>query len=60
MQLIEYLIKTYSNEGETVLDMTMGAGGCAIACRNLNRNFIGIELEEKYYNIANQRLNGEI
>lgn len=58
--LIEYLIKTYSNEGETVLDMTMGAGGAAIACRNLNRNFIGIELEEKYYNIAKQRLNGEI
>ena len=50
--LLEYLIKTYTNEGETVLDFTMGSGSTGVACLNTNRNFIGIELDQKYYNIA--------
>jgi DNA modification methylase len=54
--LFEYLIKTYTNEGEIVLDNTMGSGMTAIACMNLNRNFIGIELEEKYFDIAKKRV----
>ena len=54
--LFEYLIKTYSNEGETVLDNCMGSGTTAVACMNTNRNYIGFELEEKYYNIAKQRI----
>ena len=54
--LMEYLIKTYTNEGETVLDFTMGSGTTGVACKNLNRNFIGIELDEKYYNIAKERI----
>ena len=56
--LMEYLIKTYSNEGETVLDFTMGSGTTGVACVNTNRNFIGIELDEKYYNIAKERIEG--
>ena len=56
--LMEYLIKTYTNESETVLDFTMGSGSTGVACRNLNRNFIGIELDEKYFNIAKERING--
>ena len=55
--LMEYLVKTYTNEGETVLDFTMGSGSTGVACKNLNRNFIGIELEEKYFNIAEKRIN---
>ena len=54
--LFEYLIKTYSNEGESVLDNCMGSGTTAVACMNTNRNYIGFELEEKYYNIAKQRI----
>ena len=54
--LLEYLVKTYSNEGDTVLDNTMGSGSTGVACVNLNRNFIGIELEEKYFDIAKQRI----
>ena len=54
--LMEYLIKTYTNENETVLDFTMGSGTTGVACKNLNRNFIGIELDETYYNIAKQRI----
>ena len=54
--LFEYMIKTYTNEGETVLDNTMGSGTTGIACINLNRNFIGIELEEKYLQIAKKRV----
>ncbi len=54
--LIEYLIKTYSNEGDTVLDFCMGSGTTGVACKNLNRNFIGIEKEERYFNIAKERL----
>lgn len=55
--LIEYLIKTYTNENELVLDFTMGSGTTGVACKNLNRNFIGIELDEKYFNIAKERIN---
>lgn len=56
--LMEYLIKTYTNEGETVLDFTMGSGSTGVAAKNLNRNFIGIELDDKYFNIAKERING--
>ena len=55
--LMEYLIKTYTNEGETVLDFTMGSGSTGVACVNTNRNFIGIELDEKYFEIAKKRIN---
>lgn len=54
--LLEYLIKTYTNEGETVLDNCMGSGSTGVACINTNRNFIGIELDENYYQIAQSRL----
>jgi site-specific DNA-methyltransferase (adenine-specific) len=54
--LMEYLIKTYTNEGETVLDFTCGSGTTGVACVNLNRNFIGIEKDEKYFNIAKKRI----
>jgi len=54
--LMEYLIKTYTNENETVLDFTMGSGTTGIACQNLNRNFIGIEKDENYFNIAKKRI----
>jgi len=56
--LLEYLIKTYTLEGETVLDFTMGSGSTGVACKNLSRNFIGIEKEEKYFNIARERIYG--
>lgn len=55
--LLEYLIKTYTNENETVLDNCMGSGSTGVACINTNRNFIGIELSEEYYNIAVRRIN---
>lgn len=55
-ELFEYLIKTYTNEGETVLDNCMGSGTTAIACINTNRNYIGFEKEEKYYNIILDRI----
>jgi site-specific DNA-methyltransferase (adenine-specific) len=54
--LMEYLIKTYTNEGETVLDFTMGSGTTGVACKNLNRSFIGIEKDEKYFKIAKDRI----
>jgi site-specific DNA-methyltransferase (adenine-specific) len=54
--LMEYLIKTYTNEGDLVLDFAMGSGTTGVACMNLNRKFIGIELNEKYFNIALQRI----
>jgi site-specific DNA-methyltransferase (adenine-specific) len=54
--LLEYLIKTYTNEGETVLDNCMGSGSTGVACVNTGRNFIGIEKEEKYFNIAKKRI----
>ena len=54
--LLEYLIKTYTNEGEMVLDFTMGSGSTAIACINTGRNFIGFELDKHYCDIANERI----
>ena len=54
--LLEDLIQTYSNEGNTVLDFTMGSGSTGVACVNTNRNFIGIELDEGYFNIAKKRI----
>ena len=54
--LLEYLIKTYTNEGETVLDNCMGSGSTGVACINTNRNFIGYELDEHYFQIAKERL----
>lgn len=54
--LLEYLIRTYTNEGETVLDNCMGSGSTGIACINTGRNFIGMELDENYFQIAQQRL----
>lgn len=56
VSLLEYLIKTYTNKGETVLDNTMGSGSTGVACINNSRNFIGMELEEKYFEIAQKRL----
>jgi site-specific DNA-methyltransferase (adenine-specific) len=55
--LMKYLIKTYTNENETVLDFTMGSGTTGVAAKNLNRGFIGIELDDKYFNIAKDRIN---
>jgi site-specific DNA-methyltransferase (adenine-specific) len=57
LALMEYMVKTYTNEGDTVLDFTIGSGTTIKACKNLNRNGIGIEKEEKYFNIAKQRIN---
>ena len=54
--LMEYLIKTYTNEGETVLDFTMGSGTTGVAAKNLNRKFIGIELDAGYFEIAKNRI----
>ena len=54
--LLEYLIKTYTLEGETVLDFTMGSGSTGVACLNTNRNFIGIELDKDYFTIAENRI----
>ena len=54
--LLEYLIKTYTQENETVLDFTFGSGSTGVACVNSNRNFIGVELDENYFNIAEKRI----
>ena len=56
VELLEYLIKTYTNEGETVLDFTMGSGSTGVACKNTKRSFIGIEMDEAYFKIAEQRI----
>ena len=56
VELLEYLIKTYTQEGETVLDNTMGSGSTGVAALNLGRKFIGIELDEKYFEIAKSRM----
>lgn len=56
VDLLEYLIRTYTNDGETVLDFTMGSGSTGVACVNTNRHFIGIELDEGYFNIAKKRI----
>lgn len=57
--LLEYLIKTYSNEGMTIFDATMGSGSTGVACKNTNRNFIGIEMNDEYFKIATDRINEE-
>jgi site-specific DNA-methyltransferase (adenine-specific) len=54
--LLEYLIKTYTLENESVLDFTMGSGSTGVACKNLNRNFIGIEKDDRYFEIAKNRI----
>ena len=59
VELMEYLIKTYTNENETVLDFTMGSGSTGVAAGNTNRNFIGIEMDNKYFDIATERINKE-
>ena len=56
VELLEYLIKTYTNENELVLDFTMGSGSTGVACININRKFIGIELDKNYFNIAKKRI----
>ena len=56
--LLEYLIKTYTNENDTVLDFTMGSGSTGVAAKNLNRKFIGIEKDQNYFNIAKNRIEG--
>ena len=56
IECLEWLIKTYTNEEDTVLDNCMGAGSCGIACKNTNRKFIGIELDENYFKIAEDRI----
>jgi site-specific DNA-methyltransferase (adenine-specific) len=57
--LMEYLVKTYTNEGETVLDFTMGSGTTGVAALNLNRKFIGIEMDDAYFDIAKDRIKGD-
>ena len=56
--LLEDLIKTFSNENDLVVDLTMGSGSTGVACKNTNRDFIGIEMSEQYFNIAEKRING--
>jgi len=60
IKLMEYLIKTYTNEKETVLDFTMGSGTTGVACWNTNRDFIGIELDKEYFKIAEERIKNEL
>ena len=57
--LLEYLIKTYTNKGETVLDNCMGGGSTGVACINTGRKFIGMEMNDKYYDAAVARIFGE-
>ena len=59
LSLMEYLVKTYTKENETVLDFTMGSGTTGVACKRLNRNFIGIELDKNYFEIAKKRIEQE-
>ena len=56
LELLEYLVKTYTNEGDTVLDNTMGSGTTGVACVNTNRKFIGIEMDDNYFEIAKKRI----
>lgn len=56
VELMEYLVKTYTNENDVILDFTMGSGTTGVACKNLNRRFIGIELDKKYFKIAKDRI----
>jgi len=56
VELMEYLVKTYTNENESVLDFTMGSGTTGVACKNLNREFIGIEMDDNYFELAKNRI----
>lgn len=58
IELMEYLVKTYTKENDTILDFAMGSGTTGVACVNLTRNFIGIEKDDKYFEIAEKRING--
>ena len=58
VELLEWLVKTYSNEGDIILDSCMGSGTTGIACKNLNRKFIGIELDDNYFEVAKERILG--
>ena len=60
VELLEFLIKTYTNDGGLVLDFTMGSGSTGVACKKLNRNFIGIELDKNYFKIAKERIESTI
>lgn len=60
VDLLEYLIKTYSNENDTILDFTMGSGSTGVACKNINRNFIGIELNDDFFKVATDRILGNV
>lgn len=60
ISLLEYLVKSHTLENETILDFTMGSGTTGVACKNLNRNFIGIELDKNYFNIAKERIEKDI
>jgi site-specific DNA-methyltransferase (adenine-specific) len=60
VDLLEYLIRTYTNDGEIVLDNCMGSGSTGVACLNTNRKFIGIELDDKYFEIAENRIKESI
>jgi site-specific DNA-methyltransferase (adenine-specific) len=57
---MEYLIKTYTNEGELVLDFTMGSGSTMVACKNTSRRGIGIEMDDKYFDIAKKRIENTV
>ena len=59
VELLEYLVKTYTKEGDVVLDFTMGSGSTGVACKHLNRDFIGIELDEDYFELAKRRVDEE-
>ena len=59
VELMEFIVKSYSNEDEVVLDNCMGSGTTGVACKNTNRQFIGIEMDEKYFEIADERINKE-
>ena len=60
LDLMDYLVKTYSNEGDIILDFTMGSGTTGVACKNLNRSFIGIEMDDKYFEIAKHRIESHV
>lgn len=60
VDLLEYLIKTYTNEGDTVLDNCMGSGSTGVACVNTSRRFIGIEMDDTYFEVAEQRINNAV